>query len=52
MVADDVLRGGANPAVGRHRGMRERLLTVGDVAEMCQVHRKTMTRAIQTYFRE
>jgi excisionase family DNA binding protein len=28
--------------------MRERLLTVGDVAEMCQVHRKTVTRAIQS----
>ena len=27
--------------------MSERLLTVGDVAEMCQVHRKTVTRAIQ-----
>ncbi len=28
--------------------MRERLLTVCDVAEMCQVHRKTVTRAIQS----
>ena len=28
--------------------MEERLLTVGDVAEMCQVHRKTVTRAIQS----
>jgi excisionase family DNA binding protein len=27
--------------------MRERLLTVGEVAEMCQVHRKTVTRAIR-----
>jgi excisionase family DNA binding protein len=27
--------------------MSERLLTVGDVAEMCQVHRKTVTRAIR-----
>jgi excisionase family DNA binding protein len=47
MVADNLLRG-ANPVVGRHRGMKERLLTVGDVAEMCQVHRKTVTRAIQS----
>ena len=28
--------------------MRERLLTVEDVAEMCQVHRKTVTRAIRS----
>jgi excisionase family DNA binding protein len=28
--------------------MKERLLTVGDVAEMCQLHRKTVTRAIQS----
>ncbi len=28
--------------------MRERLRTVGDVAEMCQVHRKTVTRAIRS----
>lgn len=28
--------------------MDERLLTVGDVAEMCQVHRKTVTRAIRS----
>ena len=28
--------------------MKERLLTVGDVAEMCQVHRKTVTRAIRS----
>jgi len=47
MVAGNILRG-ANPVVGRHRGMKERLLTVGDVAEMCQVHRKTVTRAIQS----
>lgn len=28
--------------------MKERLLTVGNVAEMCQVHRKTVTRAIRS----
>ena len=47
MVASNLARG-ANPIVARHRGMGERLLTVGDVAEMCQVHRKTVTRAIRS----
>ena len=47
MVIGQVLRG-ANPSVARHRGIRERLLTVGDAAEMCQVHRKTVTRAIRS----
>jgi len=26
----------------------DKLMTVGDVAEMCQVHRKTVTRAIRS----
>lgn len=47
MVVGNILRG-ANPAAARHGGMKERLLTVGDVAEMCQVHRKTVTRAIRS----
>lgn len=47
MVAGNIPRG-ANPGVARHGGMKERLLTVGDVAEMCQVHRKTVTRAIRS----
>jgi excisionase family DNA binding protein len=45
MVARNILRG-ASPVLARHGGVKERLLTVGDVAEMCQVHRKTVTRAI------
>ncbi len=47
MDAGDIPRG-ANKAVWRPRDMCERLLTVGDVAEMCQVHRKTVMRAIRS----
>src|SRR3954471_1000188 len=38
--------GGCFWSLSRLRGMSDMLLTVGDVAEMCQVHRKTVTRAI------
>src|SRR4051812_29859381 len=39
--------GGGVLGLARLSGMTEVLLTVGDVAEMCQVHRKTVTRAIR-----
>src|SRR3712207_6661709 len=47
MVGSNILRG-AKSALARRRGMDERLLAVGDVAEMCQVHRKTVMRAIRS----